>query len=90
MNTLVPVGENRWRLPQHASIVVYDERETDRLTIYDCGAAQKPPSARILGNLVRVRADRELERTVTGYVVRMRESAVLERQDDDHWIVVAA
>jgi hypothetical protein len=89
VNTLVPTGENGWRLPQHASVVVYDERETDLLTICDCGAAQKPPSARLLGNLVRVRADYELERTPTGYVVRLRESAVLERQDDDHWLVCA-
>ncbi|WP_134670361.1 hypothetical protein [Halorussus marinus] len=89
MNTLVPVGEDGWRLPRHAYIVVYDERETDLLTIYDCGAAQKPPSARLLGNLVGVRADHEIERTVTGYVVRMGEPAVLERRDDDHWLVVA-
>jgi len=89
MNTLVPVGEDRWRLPQHAYVVVYDERETDLLTIHDCGAAQKPPSARLLGNLVRVRVDHELERTPTGYVVRLREVGVLERRDDDHWLVRA-
>ncbi|WP_435177916.1 hypothetical protein [Halorussus sp. AFM4] len=89
MNTLAPAGEDRWRLPRHAHVVVYDERETELLTIYDCGAAQKPPSARVLGNLVRVRADHELERTATGYIVRMREASVLERQDDDHWLIVA-
>ena len=87
MNRLAPEDENRWRLPQHAHIVVYDERETELLTIYDCGAAQKPPSAQVLGNLVRVKADHELEHTVTGYVVRMREEAILEKQDDDHWII---
>ncbi|MFC4552519.1 MULTISPECIES: hypothetical protein [Halorussus] len=87
MNTLAPAGENRWKLPQHAHVVVYDERERELLTIYDCGAAQKPPSAQVLGNLVRVRADHELERTPTGYVVRMREAAVLERQDDDHYVI---
>ena len=87
MNTLAPAGENRWKLPQHAHVVVYDERERELLTIYDCGAAQKPPSAQVLGNLVRVQADHELERTPTGYVVRMREAAVLERQDDDHYVI---
>ncbi|WP_276281831.1 hypothetical protein [Halorussus caseinilyticus] len=91
MNTLARAedGDDRWRLPQHAYVVVYDERETELLTIYDCGAAQKPPSARVLGNLVRVKADHELENTVTGYVVRMREESVLEKQDDDHWIILA-
>ena len=90
MNTLAPAGEDRWRLPQHAHVVVYDERERELLTVYDCGAAQKPPSAQLLGNLVRVKADHELDHTVTGYVVRMRGSAVLERQDDQHWLIAAA
>jgi hypothetical protein len=91
MNRLAPTDENdeEWRLPQHAYVVVYDERETELLTIYDCGAAQKPPSAQVLGNLVRVKADHELENTVTGYVVRMREEATLRKQDDDHWIIEA-
>lgn len=89
MNKLADAGEDRWHLPQHAHLVVYEAEEGDELlTIYDCGAAQKPPSARILGNLVRVRPDHELENTPTGYVVRMREESVLEKQDDDHWIIV--
>ena len=87
MNTLARAGEDRWKLPQHAHVVVYDERERELLTIYDCGAAQKPPSVRVLGNLVRVKAAHELERTPTGYVVRMREEAILEKQDEDHWII---
>jgi len=89
MNTLAPADEDRWKLPQHAHVVVYDERERELLTIYDCGAAQKPPSAQVLGNLVRVKADHELEHTPTGYVVSMREAAVLEKQDDDHWLITA-
>ncbi|WP_162224453.1 hypothetical protein [Halorussus amylolyticus] len=89
MNTLAPEDESRWRLPQHAYVVVYDERERELLTVYDCGAAQKPPSARVLGNLVRVRADHEIEQTVTGYVVRMREEAILERRGDDRWVIAA-
>ncbi len=64
--------------------------EPDELvTIYDCGAAQKPPSAQFIGHLVRVRADAEIDRTETGYVVRMREPAVLEEQDEGRWVVAA-
>ncbi|WP_327051816.1 hypothetical protein [Halomicrococcus gelatinilyticus] len=88
MNKLADAGEDRWHLPQHAHVVVYEAEEGDELlTIYDCGAAQKPPSAQLIGNLVRVRADHEMDRTVTGYVVRMRERSVLEKQGDDHFVV---
>ncbi|WP_158056719.1 hypothetical protein [Halorussus halophilus] len=87
MNKLAEAGENRWKLPQHAHVVVYDERESELLTIYDCGAAQKPPSAQVIGNLVRIDADHELERSVTGYIVKMRERATLEKQDDDHYVI---
>ncbi|WP_439027486.1 hypothetical protein [Haloarchaeobius sp. DT45] len=89
MNTLAPTDtDDQWRLPAHAHIVVY-EREGGRglLTIYDCGAAQKPPSAQLLGHLGSVRADHEVQQNPTGYVVRMREPSVLTRQDDDHWVV---
>ncbi|WP_458187888.1 hypothetical protein [Haladaptatus sp. NG-WS-4] len=89
MNKLARAGENRWHLPQHAHIIVYEAEQGDQLlTIYDCGAAQKPPSAKIIGNLVRVRPEHELNHTVTGYVVRMRERSVLEKQDGDHFVVV--
>jgi hypothetical protein len=88
MNKLADAGEDRWHLPQHAHLVVYEAEEGDELlTIYDCGAAQKPPSAQLIGNLLRVRADHEMDRTVTGYVVRMRERSVLERQGDDHFVI---
>jgi len=80
----------RYHLPRHAHVVVYDERDRELVTIYDCGAAQKPPSAQLLGNLVRVDADHELERTPTGYVASLRERAVLERQQEDHWVVRTA
>jgi hypothetical protein len=92
MNTLARTDNadgNEWQLPQHAHVVVYDERERELLTIYDCGAAQKPPSAQLLGNLVRVKADHELENTVTGYIVRMREKSILKKQDDDHYVIRA-
>ncbi len=87
MNLLPPLGEDRYRLPRHAHVVVYDRRERELVTVYDCGAAQKPPSAQLLGNLVRVDADHDLEHTNTGYVVRMREPSVLERQGEDHWVI---
>lgn len=81
-----------WRLPQHARLIVYEARDGgELLTIYDCGAAQKPPSVQVVGNLGRVRADHELERSPTGYVVKLRESARLVRQerDPDHFVVEA-
>ncbi len=89
MNHLPPLGDDRYRLPRHAHVVVYDRRERELLTVYDCGAAQKPPSAQLLGNLVRVDAEHELDRTKTGYVARLREPSVLERQAEDHWVIRA-
>jgi hypothetical protein len=83
------VGE-AWDLPQHAHVIVYETDDgNELLTIYDCGAAQKPPSAQVVGNLGKVRAPHELERTPTGYVVRMRGPAVLVRQeeDPDHYVI---
>lgn len=88
MNKLARAGECRWHLPQHAHIIVYDaERGDELITIYDYGAAQKPPSAQVIGNLVRIRAAHELNHTVTGYVVRMRVRSVLEAQNDDHYVI---
>ncbi|WP_458209056.1 hypothetical protein [Haladaptatus sp. NG-SE-30] len=89
MNKLARAGDGRWHLPLHAHIIVYESEQGDELlTIYDCGAAQKPPSAQVIGNLVRVRAEHELDHTVTGYIVRMRERSVLEEQDADHFVIV--
>jgi hypothetical protein len=88
---LPPTGDDRWRLEPHAHVIVYEaDSGRELVTIYDCGAAQAPPSAQFIGNLVRVKAAHELERTPTGYVVRMRESSTLVRQDDDHWTIEAA
>ncbi len=90
MNRLAPVGEDRWHLPRHAQLVVHETSDGNEfLTVYDCGAAQKPPSAQVIGNLVRVAADHETVRQPTGYIVRMREQSVLVRQDPDHWVVRA-
>lgn len=77
MNKLSPAGESAWELPRHARIVVYDERERGLLTVYDCAAAQKAPSAQLLGRLDDVRADAEREETPTGARVTMREPATL-------------
>lgn len=90
MNHLPPVGEDRYRLPQHAHVVVYDRRERELVTIYDCGAAQKPPSAQLLGNLVRVKVDAETRQTPTGYTVSLRERAVLREQGAGHYVVTPA
>jgi predicted RNA-binding protein with PIN domain len=76
-----------WHLPQHAHVVVYDSDDRELLTIYDCGAAQKPPSAQLLGNLVTVHVDHELTQMPTGYTVSLRERAALEQQDDDHYVI---
>jgi hypothetical protein len=87
MNHLPPLGEDRFRLPRHAHVVVYDRRERELVTVYDCGAAQKPPSAQLLGNLVRVDADHELLDQPTGSIAKLREPSRLVRQDDDHWVI---
>ncbi|WP_232688550.1 hypothetical protein [Halobacterium zhouii] len=88
MNKLPSAGEDSWHLPQHAHVVVYDAEDGGQfLTIYDCGAAQKPPSAQIVGNLVRTRAAHELQRQPTGYIVKMREESVLTEQDADHYVI---
>ncbi|MFC7068860.1 hypothetical protein [Halobaculum lipolyticum] len=88
---LPPSGDDRWRLAAHARVIVYETRDgNELLTVYDCGAAQKPPSAQLIGNLVRVNAAHELEHTPTGYAVSMREPADLVRQDDDHYLIEAA
>ncbi len=82
-------GREGYLLPPHAHLVVYDRRERELLTVYDCGAAQKPPSAQLLGNLVRVAAAHERTSSPTGYVVSMREPSVLVSQGDGHWVVRA-
>jgi len=90
VNRLAPdpdAGRERYLLPPHAHVVVYDGRERELLTVYDCGAAQKPPSAQLLGNLVRVEAAHERRRSPTGYAVSMHEPAALVAQGEAHWTV---
>ncbi|XGI82691.1 hypothetical protein ACEU6E_05245 [Halorutilales archaeon Cl-col2-1] len=89
MNKLLKAGETEWYLPIHAYIVVYEtESGEELLTIYENGSVQKPPKAQVTGNLVRIKPENEVERTQTGYIVRMRERSVLRKQDDDHWIIL--
>lgn len=90
MNHLPVAGEDRWHLPHHAHIIVHETQDGNEfLTIYDCGAAQKPPTAQLIGNLVRVDADHELVHQPLGYIAKLRETSVLEQQGDDHWVVRA-
>ena len=90
MNKLVPIGDGRWRLAPHAHVIVYEAADGGEfLTIYDCGAAQKPPSAQVIGNLVRVDAEHVLQRQPTGYIVKLREDAALVQQDEDHFVIRA-
>lgn len=91
MNHLVPSGENRWHLPNHAHLVVYERDGGERglLTIYDCGAAQKPPSAHLLGTLESVDVRAEIDRTPTGRVVSLREAAILEELRDDRFQILS-
>ncbi len=88
MNRLVEVGDRRWQLSKHAHVIVHETDDgNELLTVYDCGAAQKPPSAQVIGNLVRVDAEHELIRQPTGYIAKLRETSTLERQDERHWII---
>ncbi|WP_338728779.1 hypothetical protein [Haladaptatus sp. DJG-WS-42] len=90
MNKLAGAGEGCWELAPHAYIIVYESPAGDELlTIYDCGAAQKPPSAQLIGHLVRVDADCDISQTQTGYIVRMFESTTLEDQGDSHFVIRA-
>ena len=90
MNHLAVAGDERWRLAPHAHVIVYETSDGNEfITIYDCGAAQKPPSAQLIGNLVRVDAEHELLDQPTGYIAKLREESVLVRQDDDHWVIRA-
>jgi hypothetical protein len=90
VNHLAVAGEETWRLAPHAHVIVHETRDGNEfITIYDCGAAQKPPAAQVIGNVVRVDADHDRIDQPTGYIAKLREEAVLVRQDDDHWVIRA-
>ena len=85
MNHLFALDDDRWRLPRHAHIVVYEREDRGLLTIYDYGAAQKPPSAQLLGDLVAVDATAQIEPNPTGRVVTLREESTLEAIGTDKY-----
>ena len=87
MNHLAVADDGEWHLPQHAHIVVHEVEDDQLITIYDCGAAQKPPSAQFTGHLVRVDADHELLHQPNGYIVKLREESRLEEQADSRWVI---
>ncbi|MGZ0747131.1 hypothetical protein [Haloparvum sp. AD34] len=88
---LPEVAEGRYELARHAHVIVYEAKDGgEHVTIYDCGAAQKPPSAQFNGHLVRVKADHVMEQSPTGYVAKLREPAVLVDQGEDHWVIEPA
>ncbi len=90
MNKLAVTDNGNYRLPRHAHIVVYERSAGEQLlTIYDCGAAQKPPSAQLIGHLVRVDAEHELVEQPSGYIVKLRQQSILEDQPDSHWVIRA-
>jgi hypothetical protein len=91
MNKLAALGDERWHLARHAHVIVHETADGNEfLTIYDCGAAQKPPRAQVIGNLVRVQAPHETLAQPTGYIVKLLDGGVLERLDADHWVIRAA
>ena len=90
MNKLASTGEDTWHLPSHAHLIVHETTDgNEPLTIYRCGAAQAPPAAQVIGNLVRVDAAHETVPQPTGYIAKLREAATLERMDRAHWVVRA-
>jgi hypothetical protein len=50
VNKLPSVDGDTWTLAPHAHVIVYEALDGgELLTVYDCGAAQAPPSAQIGG-----------------------------------------
>lgn len=89
MNHLPRTADDEWTLPDHAHIVVYEPDDRDRglLTIYDCGYAQKPPRAKLLGNLADVEAAADVQSTPTGRTVTLREGATLVADGPDRFSI---
>lgn len=88
MNKLAAAGTDAWHLPNHAHVIVAETSDGNQLlTIYRCGAAQEPPAALLTGNLIRVDATHETITQPTGYIAKLRETALLRRVDDAHWVI---
>lgn len=90
MNKLQSVGADAWQLARHAHVIVYEADDGgELLTIYDCGAAQDPPKAQIVGQLSRTEPAHEVEAQPTGRIVKLREESVLRRQEGDRYVIEA-
>ncbi len=88
MNHLPPAGEGTWKLTAHAHIIVDETAGREGLiTIYDCGAAQHPPKAQLLGKLDHIDAEHEHVAQPIGYILKLRELAVLRRLDGFRWSI---
>jgi len=87
MNHLIPIDDDTWRLPSHATVVVYDREGSDRglLTIYDCAATQSGPKAQLLGTLESVDASAEVVPNPTGRTVTLLERGFLEKSESDRF-----
>lgn len=84
-------SRDAWRLARHAHVIVYEAADGgELLTIYDCGAAQAPPSAQIVGHLVRTAADHVTEQQPTGHIVKLCEESVLREQSEGHYVIEPA
>jgi len=87
VNHLPTAGQQTWKLPRHAHIVVHERDGGDGLvTVHDCGA---PPSAQLVGTLARVEADHRRHPQATGYTLTLREPVRLEGQPRNRWVVRA-
>ena len=85
MTTLASTGDGRWQLARHAHIVVYEADDGGQLlTVYDCGASQAPPRAKLVGHLAGVEADHERTPQPTGSIVSLREPAELLSEEDGY------
>jgi hypothetical protein len=90
VNKLPQVSDDAWRLDRHAHLVVYDADDGgELLTIYDCGAAQKPPSAQIVGTLAHTDTAHERTSQPTGYIVTLKDGGILRERDDERYVIEA-
>ncbi|MFB6270735.1 MAG: hypothetical protein ABEH83_12365 [Halobacterium sp.] len=90
MNKLPSAGADAWQLARHAHVIVYEAADGgELLTIYDCGAAQAPPKAQVVGRLARTDADHDVVDQPTGRIVKLREESVLRRRGDNSYVIEA-
>lgn len=78
MNHLPTAGQQAWKPPGTLTWSCTNATGATDWSVYDCGAAQKPPSAQLVGTLGRVDADHRRRPPATGYALTLREPARLE------------